>query len=87
MGLDGFMETISHIAKAIEIAGSQVRLGELSGLSQQFISKLATGQRAVTAETAMAIDKATNGGVSKSILRPDLWPDDGSSNFKMGQSS
>lgn len=68
------MATPELIEKAVSIAGSQHRLAEVSGLSQQFISKLQRGERGVTAETALAIERATNGRVSRHDLRPDLWP-------------
>jgi DNA-binding transcriptional regulator YdaS (Cro superfamily) len=61
------------IARAIEIAGSQRRLAEKTGLAQQMISKLLNGERGISAETAVAIEKATNGAIHRSRLRPDLW--------------
>lgn len=66
------MKTSKLIDRAIEIAGSQPRLAEISGLSQQFISKLKRGERGVTAETAVKLEAAT--GISRSEWRPDLWP-------------
>ena len=62
------------IAAAVEFCGSQARLAKLSGFSQQQISKLANGQRQISAEFAVAIESATDGHVQSGQLRPDLWP-------------
>jgi DNA-binding transcriptional regulator YdaS (Cro superfamily) len=61
------------IWQAIQIAGSQKRLANECGCSQQLISSLATGERAVKAELAHKIDSATNGRVPKHKLRPDIF--------------
>ena len=66
------MSQAELIDRAISIAGSQPRLAELSGLSQQFISKLKNGERGVTAETAVKLETAV--GIARSEWRPDLWP-------------
>lgn len=60
------MDARAQIAKAIAAAGSQPKLGERAGISQQHISKLLNGQRKVTAEIALALEKATNGVVGRS---------------------
>jgi len=62
-----------HIERAIKIAGSQPRLAERSGLSQQHISKLLNCERSITAEVAIAIEKGTGLAVPRWRLRPDLW--------------
>lgn len=43
------------------------------GLSQAQVNRLRHGAR-VTAELAVKIEAATEGAVSRSELRPDLWP-------------
>lgn len=63
-----------NILRAIEAAGSQAVLAERSGLSQQFISKLLNNERRVSAESAVAIHRATDGKIPCSVLRPDLFP-------------
>lgn len=68
------MEKHPEIERAIEIAGSQPRLAELSGLSQQHISKLLRRQRGISGEVAVAIERATEGKIHRSRLRPDFWP-------------
>lgn len=62
------------VAKAVLIAGSQGKLAKLIGRSQQQVSNLCNTAPAISAEDALAIDQATDGEVSKSDLRPDLWP-------------
>ena len=65
------------IASLIDAAtakfGSQAKLAKAAGISQAGISHAKIENR-VSAELAVIIDKATNGEVSKSDLRPDLWP-------------
>ena len=68
--------TLEHdpqIAKAVEIIGSQKKLAEAAGCEQQTISKLLNKQRGISAEMAVAIDRATSGAVPKHSLRPDLF--------------
>ncbi len=60
------------IERAIAIAGSQQKLGELVGKSQNTIWAARRAGR-VSAELAAAIDEATNGEVPRWQLRPDLW--------------
>lgn len=62
-----------QIKRAIELAGSQAALAEKIGLSQQGVSWLLNEAPQVSAEIAIAIDRATNGEVSKEKLRPDLF--------------
>lgn len=62
-----------QIEKAISLTGSQQKLAEKVGCSQQFISLLAREAVKVSAEMALAIHKATDGQVSKHKLRPDIF--------------
>lgn len=52
--------------------GSQAKLAEVIGCSQQQISYLLKA-KSISAEMAMKIDTATNGAVSKNDLRPDIF--------------
>lgn len=72
------MSTIDAIKEAIGIAGSEAKLGRLTGFSQVAINK-AKARGHVSPEMAMRIETATGGKISKSTLRPDLWPDSPSS--------
>jgi len=63
----------SQIERAIGHYGSQAKLAEAMGCSQQLVSQLLKEEIGITAETAMKIDAATNGSVSKHDLRPDVF--------------
>jgi DNA-binding transcriptional regulator YdaS (Cro superfamily) len=60
------------IDMAIKIAGSQTRLGELCGVSQNAIWSARQAGR-VSAELAVSIESATDGKIPRWKLRPDLW--------------
>lgn len=64
------------ILKAIAAVpgGRQSDLAAKLDKPQQYISKLLNHEVPISAEIAIAIDRATAGEVSKSALRPDLWP-------------
>ncbi len=66
------MSAPALIRRAIELAGSETKLGEACGVSQTAIWKAKRAGR-VSAELANAIDKATSGAVPRWELRPDLW--------------
>lgn len=68
------MSVLEHLHRAIELCGSQQALAKQIGLSQQGVSYLLKA-RTVSAETAVAIERATNGAVSRRDLRPDLFSD------------
>ena len=61
------------IEAAIVIAGSEQKLGRAAGYTQNAIWHAKSKGR-VSAEMAVGIDRATNGAVSRSRLRPDLFP-------------
>lgn len=63
-----------HLRKAIELTGSQVALGAKIGCSQAKISWLLISADNISAEDAVAIERATDGRVSRRDLRPDMWP-------------
>jgi DNA-binding transcriptional regulator YdaS (Cro superfamily) len=60
------------IESAINILGSEAKLGKAIGRSQNAVWQ-AKRRGNVTAEMAIAIDRATNGVVAKERLRPDLF--------------
>lgn len=66
-----FRDLIQH---AVDITGSQQKLAESAGCSQQHISYLLTTAKRVSAETALSIERATGGKVTRHELRPDLFP-------------
>lgn len=67
------MEFRQHIKRAIQHCGSQQKLAEKIGLTQPGVSYLLTDAKNVSAEIAVAIERATEGAVSRRDLRPDLF--------------
>lgn len=63
----------SPIMKALALAGSQSALARLVGVTQGAVNKWVRGG-GVDPVNALRIEAATGGVVSKSDLRPDLWP-------------
>lgn len=61
-----------HIERAIRLKGSQVKLAAEMGCSQQQISYLLNAKK-ISAEMAKSLDEATDGAVSRHILRPDIF--------------
>lgn len=59
--------------EAIAICGTQQALAQKSGISQTGVSWLLNQAERVSAETAIAIERATDGVVSRYRLRPDLF--------------
>lgn len=62
-----------HVKRAIEIMGSQQALADAIGMSQQGVSYVLHFAPRVTAEAAVAIEKATRGEVRREDLRPDIF--------------
>ncbi len=61
------------IRKAIAVFGGQKELAAAAGITQQAISGLLRGRNRAEPQTAIAIDKATGGAVSREDLRPDIF--------------
>jgi len=61
------------IKRAIKKVGSQKKLAEAIGLSQQGVSYLLNSSSRVSAEVAIKIERATAGEISRAELRPDLF--------------
>jgi DNA-binding transcriptional regulator YdaS (Cro superfamily) len=61
-----------HIERAIALLGSQTKLADAAGCSQNAIFQ-AKKRGTVTGELAKAIHRATHGQVPGSDLRPDYW--------------
>jgi DNA-binding transcriptional regulator YdaS (Cro superfamily) len=62
------------IKKACYIAGNQAELARRVGVTPQMVTKWLSG-KPVSAERAIAIERATGGQVSRTEIRPDLWED------------
>ena len=63
---------ITHISRALHIAGSQATLAQRCNVSQAAVSKWARGGN-ISAENARAIEEATQGAVTVHDLRPDVF--------------
>lgn len=61
------------IERAIKLAGSEEKLAERIGYSQVAVNK-AKRRGHPSAEMAVKIERALDGAVTRSDLRPDLWP-------------
>lgn len=60
------------IKRAIDHHGSQAKLADKMGCSQQQIAYLLKA-KSITAEMAMKVDAATGGSVARHQLRPDIF--------------
>jgi len=61
-----------NLRKYLETS-TQTELAEKLGVSQGLVSQWVNGAT-IPAERAIAIEIATDGDVTRSELRPDLWP-------------
>lgn len=61
------------IDKAIVRFGSEAALARASGVSQPVVHEARKNGR-VGPKLAMGLEKAMDGEISRSDLRPDLWP-------------
>lgn len=64
----------SALERAIAIKGSQGKLAEAIGYTQQLVSFYRTTGKRLPAEIAVAIETATDGKVGRWEFRPDLFP-------------
>lgn len=63
-----------HVRRAVEIAGTEQKLAAAIGISQPSVNHLCRNAKSIRPEIAIAIEKATGGKVTRSDLRPDIWP-------------
>jgi DNA-binding transcriptional regulator YdaS (Cro superfamily) len=62
------------INRAIEVAGGVSALARAIGVATPTVSQWRHGVRPVSPKMAQAIERATAGAVSRTDLRPDVWP-------------
>lgn len=62
-----------YLVIAADLLGSQAALARACGYSRSGINLALHGRRKVSAELAVAIERATGGEVSRATLRPDLF--------------
>lgn len=55
------------------IRGNQSYLAKKTGIATAFINQIARGVRSVPVQSAAAIEKATNGAVTRQEMFPDDW--------------
>mgnify|MGYP000976842666 CR=1 FL=1 len=63
---------MSTISKAVELLGGPVAAAKALDVSPQAISFWVNGHRTPSAETCIAIERATSGAVKVENLRPDI---------------
>lgn len=61
------------LERALQIFKTQKALADAIGLSQQGVSYLLKRAPTISAEVAVAIERATNGQVRREELRPDIF--------------
>ena len=71
--VDRMSESSLHIEAAVQQFGTQAALADAAGVSQSAIAWALKRGRAGTT-LAIAIERATKGKVTRSMLRPDIWP-------------
>lgn len=62
-----------HIERAVALHGSQAKLARAVGCSQQYVSWLLHEGDQVSAEMALAFERATGGKITRIDLRPDIF--------------
>lgn len=55
---------------------TQEALAELLGVTQGLVAHIENGRRKPSAALARIVEQVTDGAVSKSVLRPDIYPPD-----------
>lgn len=61
------------LRRAIEVVGTQEKVGEIVKASQQWVSQLARAGKPVPAEWCLPLEIATKGEITRADLRPDLF--------------
>jgi len=68
------MKQIKHIKTAMRILDmDQKKFAEEIGVTQGLVSKWLSGHKVPGWKSAQAIDDATDGNVSRSEIRPDIY--------------
>jgi DNA-binding transcriptional regulator YdaS (Cro superfamily) len=64
--------TINAVQRAVALVGSQAALARAIGKSQPAVYKWVRGHSLPTWQNAIAIERATNGRVTRHEVRPDI---------------
>lgn len=67
------MEPTPSLLLALQIAGSQRALAKLAGVSQPAVHKWVKGLSSPGLKASVQIERATNGAITRSDLRPDIF--------------
>lgn len=67
---------ISALRRAKDILGSEYAVAEVVGVKQPSVNYILNSGKKVPAEWCLAIERATEGQVTRHELRPDLYPDE-----------
>lgn len=73
------------LTQAVEIAGGQSALGRICGKAQPTVWKWLQTSKRLPAEHVLDVEDAT--GVSRHLLRPDIYPRDHARGVLAGQAS
>lgn len=66
---------IEALRRAVEIFKTQLAFAKEIGVPQSRVSEVLNGEgRGIPAEWCPVIERVTGGQVTRSELRPDLWP-------------
>jgi DNA-binding transcriptional regulator YdaS (Cro superfamily) len=65
--------TMSALERAVEICGGQTGLARACGVKQAHVWNWLRRDKRVSAETAIQIEAATKGAVTREELRPDIF--------------
>ena len=63
---------MNGLQKAVRLFGSRAALARALNVSSEAVRKWETGR--IPAERCLDVERATDGQVTRSELRPDLWP-------------
>lgn len=65
---------LSYTKKALELAGGKSKFAASRNISKQAITRWS--KTGVPARHVIALEKATNGKITRHELRPDIYPED-----------
>lgn len=68
------MADIEHFREAVLGIKTQQEFADLVGVTQATVCRWENGETLISPLNAIKIESATGGKITKSDLRPDLWP-------------
>lgn len=69
------MNTENAMLRAANLVGGQAELARRIGKSPGFVNQMVKGVRPIPATLCLAVERATDGGVTRLELRPDVFDD------------